>query len=85
MKIDILEAYTITLGYDESGLYCIKEGDLIMFRGDTFIVRDLRSYPNGTTSITITLIRRAADMYALSYKGKLTHLMSYIKNCSKEK
>ena len=86
MKIKELYHIEITLTAFDKPLYNINEGDLIMYRGDTYKVIQIEKNPVIMEQVIILeLYKRAINIYAIDTKNNLLQVADYDLNCKRGK
>ena len=86
MKIKELYHIEITLTVCDKPLYNINEGDLIMYRGDTYKVIGTEINPVIMEQvIVLELYKRAINIYAIDIKNNLLRVADYDLNCKRGK
>lgn len=87
--MNIKEETRLILEFDleEYKKYSFHKGDIIMYKGDTYIVYEITNlvnYPH-TVYLKLELFKRAINYYLINKEDNLFKVADYVLNCLKEK
>lgn len=87
--MNIIEETRLVLEFnlEEYKAYSFHKGDIIMYKGDTYIVYEINNLTNDpyTVYLKLELFKRAINYYLINKAGILFKVADYNINCKKDK